>query len=156
MEPLEASLSEEIIANIAWTGNTTDPAYARVSELTKPGGRAGIPASSIPLYGGDGACWNPEDLLAGALANCHMLTFLALAAKARLEVKGYAGASEATLETVDRISRVGAIALRPTITVAPGTDRAKVVELFEKAHKYCIIANSFNGKTLMEPTVVEA
>jgi organic hydroperoxide reductase OsmC/OhrA len=142
-------------ALISWTGDTTDPGYNRVSSLTKPGGKASIPASSAASYGGDPASWNPEDLLAGALNNCHMLTFLALASKVRLAVKGYEGAAVSTMETVDRVSRVATIALRPTITVAPGTDHAKVVEMFEKAHKYCVIANSFNGKILMEPTVVE-
>jgi organic hydroperoxide reductase OsmC/OhrA len=71
-------------------------------------------------------------------------------------VKAYEGVADAVLETVERVTRVGAIALRPTITVAPGTDRAKVVELFELAHKYCIVANTINAKVLMEPTVVEA
>ena len=142
-------------ATIHWTGNTLDPAYSRVSSLTKPEGQAAIPASGIPLYGGDGTCWNPEDLLAGALSNCHMLTFLALAAKTRLEIRGYEGVAESAMETVDRVSKVGSITLKPTITVAPGTDAAKVEEMFHKAHKYCVIANSFNGKIIMEPRVVE-
>jgi organic hydroperoxide reductase OsmC/OhrA len=148
-------MAEVFTATITWSGSTLDPAYSRVSSLSKPSGRAEIPVSSIPLYGGDAACWNPEDMLAGALSNCHMLTFLALAHKARIDVKAYEGAAEAALETVDRISRVASITLKPTIRVAPGTDAAKVEELFHKAHKYCIIANSYNGTVLMEPTVVE-
>jgi len=143
-------------ASLTWTGNTLDPSYTRSGELAKPEGLAAIPVSSIPLFGGDGARWNPEDLLAGALATCHMLTFLALAAKARVAVTGYRDRAEAELETVERSSRVGAIALRPTISVAPGTDPAKVAELFAKAHKHCIIANSIHSKVVLEPTVVEA
>jgi len=149
-------MSDTYPATITWAGNTLDPNYPKVSTLTKPEGRASIPVSSVPLYGGDGACWNPEDLLAGALANCHMLTFLALAAKTRLEVTAYEGAAISEMETVERISRVGSITLKPTIRVAKGTDHAKVEEMFHKAHKYCVIANSFNGKILMEPTVVDA
>jgi organic hydroperoxide reductase OsmC/OhrA len=148
-------MSDFYPATIAWNGSTLDPAYSRTAGLVKPGGQAGIPVSSVPFYGGDGTCWNPEDLLAGAMATCHMLTFLALAHKARVEVKSYLGAAEAALETVDRISRVASIRLCPTITVATGTDHAKVEDLFHKAHKYCIIANSYNGTVLMEPTVVE-
>ena len=149
-------MSDLFPATIAWTGNTLDPAYGRVAGLTKPEGRAGIPVSGIPLYGGDGTCWNPEDLLAGALATCHMLTFLALAHKTRLEVLGYAGAAEASVETLDRVTRVATITLRPTLTVAPGTDHAKVEELFRKAHTYCVVANSFTGQVVMEPSVVDA
>lgn len=143
-------------ATIAWTGDTLDPDYSRVADLAKPGGRAGIPASGVAAFGGDPGCWNPEELLAGAMATCHMLTFLSLAHKVRLRVLRYEGAAEATLETVDKVSRVAAIALRPTLTVAKGTDPAKVVEMFTKAHKYCVIANSFSGTVALEPTVVEA
>ena len=147
-------MSDSFPAFLAWKGNTTDSPYSRSGELTKPAGLAGIPVSSIPLFGGDDARWNPEDLLAGALATCHMLTFLALAAKARVEVTGYADEATSTLETVDRIARVGEVALRPTITVVAGTDPAKVEELFVKAHKYCVIANSVTSKVVMEPRVV--
>ncbi len=143
-------------ASLTWTGNTLDPSYSRAGTLTKPGGLAGVPVSSLPVFGGDGARWNPEDLLAGTLATCHLLTFLALAAKARVEVLGYQDQAEAELETVERVSRVGGIALRPAITVAPGTDPAKVLELFGKAHKYCVIANSITSKVILEPTVVGA
>jgi organic hydroperoxide reductase OsmC/OhrA len=149
-------MSEKFPITVSWTGNTSDAAYSRSSELAKPGGRAGIPASSAPAFGGDPARWNPEDLLAAAMGQCHMLTFLALATKTRLEVVSYAGESAAAMETVDRISRVASITLRPTIRVAKGTDHAKVVEMFEKAHKYCVVANSYNGQVLMEPTVVDA
>ena len=148
-------MSDLYPATIVWNGSTLDPSYTRTAGLVKPGGQAGIPVSSVPFHGGDGACWNPEDLLAGAMATCHMLTFLALASKARVDVKGYEGPASAALETVDRVSRVATIALRPTIRVAPGTDPAKVEELFRKAHKYCIIANSFSGTVVLEPTVVE-
>ena len=139
---------------LAWHGNTGDSAYTRNGEVSKPAGSAGIPVSSIPPFGGDGARWNPEDLLTSSLATCHMLTFLALAAKTQLEVRSYEDHAEATLDTIDRISRVVEIALRPTITVAPGTDTAKVEELFQKAHKYCVIANSITAKVVMEPSVV--
>jgi organic hydroperoxide reductase OsmC/OhrA len=142
-------------ATLVWHGNTLDPDYSRSAELAKPQGLAAIPVSSLPVYGGSGERWNPEDLLAGTLAHCHMLTFLALAAKARIGVLGYSDRAEATLVTEDRVSRVGGILLQPTIRVAPGTDPAKVADLFQKAHKYCVIANSITSKVAMAPKVVE-
>jgi len=136
-----------------WTGNTLDGTYNRSATVTNPDKHA-LSVSSAPEYAGDATRWNPEDLLGSALSTCHMLTFLALAAKVRLEVKGYQGEAEAVMDTVDRISRVVSITLRPTIRVAPGTDTAKVVEMFEKAHKYCVIANSITAKVAMEPNVI--
>jgi len=148
-------MAESYPAKLAWSGNTLEPEYSRSAELTKPEGAAAIPVSSLPKFGGTGAHWNPEDLLAGALAHCHMLTFLALAAKARVEVHSYQDQAEASLVTEERVSRVGEILLQPTIKVAAGTDRAKVEELFQKAHKYCVIANSITSKVAMEPNVIE-
>jgi len=139
---------------LRWSGNTLDPAYSRNAEISNPG-HLTIPASSAPAYSGDASRWNPEDLLGSALATCHMLTFLALAAKARIEVKAYEDQAEASLETIDKVSRVGEIRLRPIIRVAPGTSAAKVEELFRKAHKYCIVANSICCRVVMEPRVVE-
>jgi organic hydroperoxide reductase OsmC/OhrA len=149
-------MSDSFPAFLAWKGDTTEASYGRGAELSKPEGQTAIPVSSIPLFGGDGSRWNPEDLIAGALSTCHMLTFLAIANKARVVVTGYQDKAETTLETVDRISRVGEIALRPVIHVAAGSDPGKVEELFVKAHKYCVIANSITAKVIMEPTVVVA
>jgi organic hydroperoxide reductase OsmC/OhrA len=147
-------MADVVPANLEWTGSTADPGYGRDAQLTKPGGAAGIPVSAMAKFGGDGARWNPEDLLAGTLAHCHMLTFLALAAKVRLDVRGYRDRPESEVVTEERISRVGTIRLQPTITVAPGTDVAKVEELFHKAHKYCVIANTVTAEVAMAPRVV--
>jgi len=141
---------------LTWTGNTLDEAYNRDGEAAKPAGLAPIPVSAGVSNGGDGARWNPEDILTSALATCHMLTFLALAKKTRLEILSYLDTAQATMDTVDKVTRVVEIALRPTITVAPGTDVAKVEEMFQKAHKYCVIANSITAKVIMEPKVVSA
>jgi organic hydroperoxide reductase OsmC/OhrA len=147
-------MAEVVPANLDWTGSTADPRYPRDAELTKPGGAAAIPVSALPAFGGDGSRWNPEDLLAGALAHCHMLTFLALAAKVGLDVRGYRDLPQSEMLTEERISRVGTVRLRPAITVAPGTDPAKVEDLFRKAHKYCVIANTVTAEVVMEPSVV--
>ena len=147
-------MGDVVTANVEWTGSTADPAYPRDAELTKPAGAAAIPASAMAKFGGDPARWNPEDLLAATLAHCHMLTFLALAAKVRLDVRGYRDQPESEVVTEDKVTRVGAIRLRPTITVAPGTDAAKVEEMFRKAHKYCVIANTVTAEVAMEPRIV--
>jgi len=148
-------MAESYPATLLWNGNTAQPDYSRSAELTKPQGLAAIPVSSLPMFGGTAERWNPEDLLAGTLAHCHMLTFLALAAKAGIEVHAYSDRAEASLVTENRVSRVGEILLQPTIKVAAGTDLAKVEELFQKAHKYCVIANSITAKVAMEANVIE-
>lgn len=141
--------------SITWQGNTLEADYSR-DATASAAGKVSIPVSSAAEYAGDVLRWNPEDLLGAALANCHMLTFLALASKAKLEVKAYEDQAESILETVDKVTSVTAIRLRPTIRVTPGTSLAKVTDLFQKAHKYCFVANSIRSKVLMEPRIVEA
>ena len=60
------------------------------------------------------------------------------------------------LDTVDKVSRITQVYLRPVIRVTRGTSMAKVIDLFEKAHKYCFVANSVTCEAVMEPRVVEA
>ena len=139
---------------LTWSGNTLAEPYSRDAVATAIG-KAAIPVSSAAEYAGDGLRWNPEDLLGTALATCHMLTFLALCAKVRVEVLSYEENAVSVLDTVEKVTSVTEIHLNPTIRVAAGTSAEKVVELFEKAHKYCFVANSIKSKILMNPRVVE-
>ena len=139
---------------LSWTGNTMADPYSR-DAVASATGKTPIPVSSAPEYAGNGLRWNPEDLLGAALATCHMLTFLALCAKVRIEVTSYEDQAVSVLDTVEKVTCVTEIHLNPIIRVAPGTNAEKVVELFEKAHKYCFVANSINSKVLMAPTIVE-
>ena len=139
---------------LTWNGNTLQDGYTRDAEAAAAG-KATIPVSSAAEYAGTAQRWNPEDLLGAALANCHMLTFLALCAKARVEVTRYEDRAESILDTVEKVTWVTEIHLKPTIRVARGTSKAKVEELFQKAHKYCFVANSIKSKVVMAPRVVE-
>ncbi|HPH65531.1 MAG TPA: OsmC family protein [Kofleriaceae bacterium] len=140
--------------SVHWTGSTlVDGEYSRDATAQSPG-KPMIVTSAAPSYNGNGARWNPEDMFGAALATCHMLTFFALAKKAGVDVHAYDDSAEATLEMVDKAMRISKIKLAPTIAVAAGTDEAKVRELFEKAHKYCFVANSITTTVDMQPTVV--
>jgi organic hydroperoxide reductase OsmC/OhrA len=72
-----------------------------------------------------------------------MLTFLALAAKVGVDVRSYDDDVTISLETVDRVTRIGRVRLAPTIILAAGSvDKAR--DLFDKAHRYCFVANSIS------------
>ena len=141
--------------SVRWHGSTADTTYSPDAQAQAPG-KPVIPVSSAPEFRGNPARWNPEDLLGAALSTCHMLTFLALCAKARVEVKDYEDHAESILDTVGKTTRVAEIRLCPVIRVAPGTSMAKVLELFEKAHKYCFVANSVSSQVVLAARVVEA
>lgn len=141
--------------SLHWTGSTASPDYRPDATASAPG-KADLALSSAPAFRGDPTRWNPEDLLGAALATCHMLTFLALCAKAGVEVLDYQDQAEATLDTVEKVTSVTEVRLSPTIRVAAGSDPAQVAELFEKAHKYCFVARSVKCRVVMAPKVVGA
>ncbi|MCP3102919.1 OsmC family protein [Myxococcus sp. K15C18031901] len=136
---------------LRWEGSTASE-YDR-NAVASTGNKPELLVSAASGYGGDDSRWNPEDLLGASLANCHLLTFLALARKLRLDVRAYEDEVTVFLETVEKVKRVGRIRLSPRIRVAPGTDVEKVREMFFKAHKYCFIGQSLKAEVEMVPTI---
>ncbi|MEN9464918.1 MAG: hypothetical protein RL217_1099 [Pseudomonadota bacterium] len=97
---------------------------------------------------------DPEQLLAGALASCHMQTFLAVAAKKRLVVESYEDVATATVQTrEDGKMWVAKIKLTPKATFAGEKipDAETVRAMHEKAHAHCFVANSLSGEALVSP-----
>ena len=72
------------------TGTSAYAAYSRDHECTGEGKIAPVPGSSDPAFRGDPGRYNPEEMLVGALASCHMLWVLHLCADAGIVVTEYA------------------------------------------------------------------
>ncbi|TQL04076.1 OsmC family protein [Cellulomonas sp. SLBN-39] len=161
-----AQLLHQYSVDLAWTGAGADgtatyTSYGRDHTLTS-GGKPPLPGTSDPGFRGDPDRWSPEDLLVGALAQCHMLWFLHLAAAAGVVVVGYDDAASGTM----RIESAGhgqftEVVLRPRVTVARATlpDGARVdddllADLHRRAHEHCFIARSVNFTVRHEPTPV--
>ena len=117
-------------------------------------GRPAIEASAAPQYRGDPARVNPEELFLAALASCQMLTYLALAARAGIDILAYDDHAQATLAIADRKMRITEVRLRPHITLAAGADEAKARALVEAAHDGCFIANSVACAVRVEAELV--
>lgn len=142
----------EFPVRLKWEGSTVPADYSRNAIAGAPGKHV-IQVSTGPSYGGDPSRWNPEDLFGAALANCHMLTFLALARKAGVDVRSYEEDATVTLDTVQHVTRITKVRLAPKITISASSDPEKTREMFEKAHKYCFVGNSTTAEIVMEPTV---
>lgn len=116
-------------------------------------GGARIAASAAPAYRGNPALVNPEEGFVGALSSCHMLTFLAVAAKKRLIVDRYSDHAVGFLEKNQHgrlaITRV---VLHPRIEFSgPILPNPKEIdELHEQAHSGCFIANSVTTEVTIE------
>jgi organic hydroperoxide reductase OsmC/OhrA len=103
--------------------------------------QVGLPAGGAGNdFGAD-----PEQMLAAAMASCHMQTFLALAAKKRLQVELYQDRAVATLaQRDDGKFCVDRIRLTPQVQFVGDSqpDADAIRAMHEKAHQHCFIANS--------------
>jgi len=124
--------------------------------VTTPGTEQGIHFSSPPEFKGDPGFWTPEDLLLGAVASCFVVTFYALAERARLEFGTLALSAEGTLSTFEGRLSFQQIVLRPTVTILRNEDRERAYGLLEKTERGCLIARTLNCRVWMEPSVQTA
>jgi organic hydroperoxide reductase OsmC/OhrA len=104
--------------------------------------KASIEGSADPSYRGDTARVNPEELFVASVASCHLLTYLALAVRARMDVISYADDAEGIMQMVGDKMKVTDVILRPSIVLGAGADLDKAQALHDQAHKQCFIANS--------------
>ena len=144
-------------SRVAWSGNTADgyDDYTRAHRASADPAPAALELSSDPAFLGDPSALNPEQLLLVAASSCQLLSFLARAARMRLEVTGYEDAAEAEMDLADEPARITRIVLRPRIEVAPGTDEARVRKAVEGGHRDCFIANSLRSEMTIEAEIVE-
>jgi organic hydroperoxide reductase OsmC/OhrA len=138
-------------ATVRWTRTSDDfttESYNRAHELDFGHGVT-VPASSAPDYFGDEDRVDPEQGFVAALSSCHMLTFLALAAKRRFVVEAYDDEAVGYLEkNAEGRMAMTRVRLRPKARFAEGAapDPETLAQLHEKAHKYCFISNSVTSE----------
>ena len=136
----------EFAVTLAWTGNdgrgTSVRDFARDSELLAEH-RPTIPGGPTPSFAGDGSGWSPEDLLIGAVAQCHMLWYLHLCARNGIDVQTYTDHATGVLEVERADGAMTSIDLRADVAIAAG-DPALAEQLFTVAGEHCYIARSVN------------
>ena len=92
-----------------------------------------------------------------SLSACHKLSYLYLAAEAGIIVTAYADRAEGVMEVGrDGVGRFKSVTLRPTVTVAKGSDPEGARTPHKPAHEKCFIANSVNFPVEYEPEIVAA
>jgi organic hydroperoxide reductase OsmC/OhrA len=146
---------------LEWQGNRgTGTSGYRDYDRTHQVGAAGKPviaASADPVFRGEADRWNPEELLVASLSQCHMLTYLHLAAVNGVVVVAYVDAAGGTMaETDDGGGHFTEVTLRPVVTVADASMAALAQELHHLAHERCFVASSVSFPVGCEPAVVVA
>jgi organic hydroperoxide reductase OsmC/OhrA len=147
--------------SLTWSGNLGSGTsgyrdYSRSYEIGADG-KPAIQGSADPAFRGDRSRWNPEELLVASLSACHKLSYLYLAAEARIIVTAYVDRAEGVMEVGrDGVGRFKSAVLHPTVTVAAGSDVERARTLHKPAHEMCFIANSVNFPVECEPEIVVA
>ncbi len=156
--PSSATHEHHFECRLTWTGasrgaTASYESYSR-EVLVEIDGKPPLAGSAAPAFRGDGKIHNPEDLLVAALAECHCLSYLALAARAGLSVVGYEDRATGIMARIDGKIRFREVLLRPRVWLSPGGDVDRARALHEKAHSECFIANSVNFPVRNEPDIL--
>jgi organic hydroperoxide reductase OsmC/OhrA len=148
-------------ATVEWRRNEgeafADGRYSRGHAWRFDGG-AEVRASSsphvVPVPYSDPAGVDPEEAFVASLSSCHMLWFLALAAKRGFVVDGYVDAPVGIMsaDASGNLS-IGRVTLRPAVQFSgprsPTPEELR--ELHDQAHEECFIARSVRTEVVCEP-----
>ncbi len=134
------------------TGTSSYTAYSR-DHVVEVAGKPPILGSADPAFRGDPARHNPEELFVAAIAQCHMLWFLHLAAAAGLTVRGYSDEATGTM----RVESAGAgqfteVTLHPRVELDDTTDPSALEPVHHLAHQHCFLSRSVNFPVHVRPT----
>jgi organic hydroperoxide reductase OsmC/OhrA len=127
----------------------TYEAYPRNHGISFKDGQESIIASASPPYRGDASKADPEDMLVAALSSCHMLSFLAIAAKKKLTVHSYQDDAVGFLENDGGKLWMTRVVLRPKVSI--DADAETLSHIHHLAHEACFIANSVKTNVTVEP-----
>jgi organic hydroperoxide reductase OsmC/OhrA len=151
-------MAHEYRLTVAWhddPGTVDYRSYTR-DHVVSADGKPSLEGSADRTFRGSADRWNPEEMLVAALSQCHLLSFLHVAADAGVVVTAY------TDHPVGRMTKdddggwsIASVVLHPEVTVAapssglPGPDPAP---LHHAAHDACFIARSVAFPVTVEPT----
>jgi organic hydroperoxide reductase OsmC/OhrA len=145
-------VAHEYRLTVSWSddpGTVDYRSYTR-DHTVAAAGKPTLDGSADRSFRGDAGRWNPEELLVAALSECHLLSFLHVAAEAGVVVTAY------TDRPVGRMTRdddggwsFERVVLHPEVTTTgPPAD---LETLHHAAHEACFIARS-----VAFPVTVEA
>lgn len=140
----------------------TDNKYSRAHTWSFDGGvsvrASSSPAVVRPPLSAEDAV-DPEEALVAALSSCHMLWFLALAAKGGFVVDSYRDEAAGTLERgPDGRVWLTHVVLRPHVRFsgANAPDAAQFERLHHDSHEQCNVTNSVKSEVRCEAVMERA
>jgi organic hydroperoxide reductase OsmC/OhrA len=113
------------------------------------------PLNSAPPieFDGPGNRWSPETLLVGAIADCFVLTFRAIARAGQLPWDSLDCEVEGLLARDQGVPRFTGFTVRARLSIPAGADAVVAQQALYKAEKTCLISNSLTGERTFSATV---
>lgn len=149
-------------ATIVWQRGEqafTDNAYSR-GHLWKFDGGLTVPASAspdvVPLPMSVPENVDPEEAFVAAISSCHMLTFLAIAAKRGFVIDSYTDAAVGIMgKNAEKRICVKQVILEPKISFTGSRipTLQQLRKLHDQAHHNCFIANSVTTEVVTRVSV---
>ena len=136
--------------------------YSRAHSLRFDGGVEMTGSSSphvVPLPWSDAAAVDPEEMFVAAIASCHMLWFLSIAAKKHYCVDSYRDHAVGEMgKNAGGKLVVTRVTLHPAVVFSGESvpDAYALNVLHHEAHNECFIANSVKSEILCEPVFLSA
>ena len=146
-------------AQLLWQreGDFAANRYSRRHRIRFDGGAAVVGSSSpqvVPEPMSDPAGVDPEEAFVAALASCHMLWFLAIAARRGFCVERYSDDAEGVMaRNAAGRTAMTQVTLRPR-AIFSGVSlptREQIADMHHQAHEECFIANSVTTEVRCEP-----
>ena len=145
----------EHLATIRWQRSTPDFQYETYNRAHEWSFDAGIKlrASASLAFRGDADCVDPEEALVASLSGCHLLTFLAIAARKRFVVDRYEDDAVGVMTKNEQgklwVSRV---TLRPKVLFSGRQPtREELSAMHASAHENCFVGQSVKSEVVIEP-----
>lgn len=137
------------------------PHHYAVTAAASGQGDVELTADRLPTLGsaspaefdGPGDRWSPETFLVGAVADCFILTFRAVARASRLPWTSLQCHVTGTLDRVDRVTQFTGFEMLAHLEVPAGTDPDQARRALEKAEHNCLISSSLKGAVHLVPEV---
>jgi organic hydroperoxide reductase OsmC/OhrA len=133
-------------------GQVGPRSYTRDMSI-EPEGKPPIAGSAGARYFGDASRYNPEDLMLASLAECHLLTYLALTTKAGITVTELGAKISGVLAPLDGKMRFTSATLQATTRVARAEDVETARQLHREAHEQCFMSNSVSFPITVQASV---
>lgn len=113
-------------------------------------------SASPAEFDGPGDCWSPETFLVGAVGDCLILTFRAVARASKLSWTSLHCDVTGTLDRIERTTQFTNFDVSAHLEVPGGTDPEQARRALEKAERTCLISNSLKGTIHLIPDIVVA